>query len=124
MSDIGNAASMKLYGIRKYKEGYYFPIKSYSGLMHQTSDAAATSTTNDSRLKHRGFTKARLTGANNAVLVEDFDTIAMGHIQQMITYADFVVPLESMNRVLNATYEDADGNKSRVRALFNEKYGV
>ena len=93
MSVLGNQASMEMYGIRKYKEQYYFPIKSSRDTMFQRSDAAAQSTTDDSRMKNQGFTKSRLANANNAVLIEDFDQVTSGHIQQMVTYSSFVTGL-------------------------------
>lgn len=122
MSEIGNAASMEMYGVRKYKEQYYFPIKSSRETMFQKSDAGAQSTTDDSRMKNQGFTKSRLNHANNTVLIEDFDLVTSGHIQQMITYASFVNGLESLNRFLNYSWT-TDSGKHTIRAMFGEKYG-
>ena len=90
LSKMGNEASMQMYGIRKYKETYYFPISSSKGTMYQRSDAGAQSTSDDTRMKNMSMTKSRLNNANNTVLIEDFDAVTTGHIQQMITYASFV----------------------------------
>lgn len=123
MSRLGNEASLQMYGIRKYKESYYFPIKSSRETMFQKSDAGAQSASNDNRLKNQGWTKSRLANANNTILIEDFDTVATGHIQQMITYSSFVVGLESMNRVLNYSFVDNRGMKTNLRAMFSETFG-
>ena len=101
MGALGNKASMALYGIRKYTEKYYFPIQSYSGNLHQRSDAGNASTTNDSRLVHGSQTIRRVKGANNPVLLTDFTDVISGHVNKMATYAHFAPAIESLNRVLN-----------------------
>lgn len=123
MSDIGNETSMKLYGIKKYKEKAYFPIQSYRGALTMKSDAGAASTTNDSRIEHVGFSNARLRDANNTILIDDFSKVAAGHIQQMLMYANFAPTIEALNKVLNAQFEFEDGEKMRIRQMFENKYG-
>ena len=123
MSDIGNETSMKLYGIKKYKEKVYFPIQSYRGALTMKSDAGAASTTNDSRIEHVGFSNARLRDANNTILIDDFSKVAAGHVQQMLMYANFAPTIEALNKVLNAQFEFEDGEKMRIRQMFENKYG-
>ena len=119
----GNRASMQLFGIKKYNEGYYFPIRSYAGNMYQRSDAGTVSTSNDSRIKHASFTNSRLNNAQNAVLLEDFDTVISNHINQMLVYSNMVVPIESFNRILNYKFATEDGSEQTVRSLITQKYG-
>lgn len=122
MSEYGNKTSMDLFGIKKYKEQYYFPISSFADTMYAKSDAG-TSTTNDSRIKHASFTHARLNNAQNAVLLEDFDKVIANHVNQMLVYSSFAVPIESMNRALNYSFDSDDGSQMRVRSLFKQAYG-
>lgn len=123
IGEKGNRASLQLFGIRKYNEGYYFPIKSYAGNMYQRSDAGTVSASNDSRIKHASFTNSRLNNAQNAVLLEDFDTVVSNHINQMLVYSNMVVPIESFNRILNYKFETEDGSEQTVRSLITQKYG-
>ena len=125
-AEQGNRASMELFGIKKYNEEYYFPFKTASDQRYQRSDAGSTSTTNDARVKHTSFTHSLRKGANTPLVMGDFFDVIADHINQMATYSSFVVPIESMNRVLNAKVnEEADGSGSEVtvRSLLARKFG-
>ena len=125
-AEQGNRASMELFGIRKYKESYYFPFKTASDQRYQHSAAGSTSTTNDARVKHTSFTHSLRKGANTPLVMGDFFEVIADHINQMATYSSFVVPIESMNRVLNAKVnEEADGsgNDVTIRSLVGRKHG-
>ena len=125
-AEQGNRASMELFGIKKYNEEYYFPFKTASDQRYQRSDAGSTSTTNDARVKHTSFTHSLRKGANTPLVMGDFFDVVANHINQMATYSSFVVPIESMNRVLNAKVnEEADGSGSEVtvRSLLARKFG-
>jgi hypothetical protein len=126
MAELGNEASMELFGIRKYNEKYYFPFKVSSGQRHQRSDAGSTSTTSDARVKHSSFTHALTRGANTTLVMGNFTDIIADHINQMATYSSFVVPIESMNRVLNRKIndeKDGSGNDVTIRSMIARKYG-
>jgi hypothetical protein len=122
----GNRASMELYGIKKYNEEYYFPFKTASDQRYQRSDAGAASATNDARVKHTSFTHSLRKGANTPLVMGDFFDVIADHINLMATYSSFVVPIESMNRVMNTKInEEADGsgNDVTIRSLIGRKYG-
>lgn len=123
MSEIGNDTSMRLYGIKKYKEKVYFPIQSYRGGMKMKSDAGAVNPVNDKRIEHVGFSNSRLRGANNTIVISDFSTTAAGHIQQMLMYANFAPTIEALNKTLNAQWMLNNGQEVRIRQLFEMKYG-
>ena len=126
MAELGNEASMELFGIRKYNEKYYFPFKVSSGQRHQRSDAGSTSTTSDARVKHSPFTHALTRGANTTLVMGNFTDIIADHINQMATYSSFVVPIESMNRVLNRKIndeKDGSGSDVTIRSMIARKYG-
>lgn len=123
MSEIGNDTSMRLYGIKKYKEKVYFPIQSYRGGMKMKSDAGSVNPVNDKRIEHVGFSNSRLRGANNTIVISDFSTTAAGHIQQMLMYANFAPTIEALNKTMNAQWMLNNGQEVRIRQLFEMKYG-
>ena len=123
MADYGNETSMELYGIKKYKESYYFPMKTAGDQQHKKSTAGGGQVTDDNRVKHRSFTKARVRGAATSVVIGKFSQVAAMHMEQMILYSTMTVPIESMNRVLNYKHQFEDGSKTTVRALMEQKYG-
>ena len=126
MAEYGNRASMELFGIKKYNEKYYFPFKTASDQRHQSSAAGSASTTDDARVKHSSFTHALIKGANTGLVMGNFTDVVANHINLMSTYSSFVVPIESLNRVLNRkvnTMEDGSGNDVTIRSLIGRKYG-
>ena len=86
MSQLGNETSMQLYGIKKFKESFYYPFKSFKNNLYQKSDAGSEQrTNNDTRAKNKGFTKSLTAFANNAVLLEDFSKVVAGVISHLTT---------------------------------------
>lgn len=123
MAELGNRASMEMFGIRKYTESYYFPYRVDGDQLYQSSASGRVDTTSDSRLKHTSFTHALTKGASAPLVMGDFSTAVEDHITRMATYASFVLPIESMNRVLNYKVELDDGSLATVRSLIEQKYG-
>lgn len=123
MAELGNRASMEMFGIRKYTESYYFPYRVAGDQLYQSSASGRVDTTSDSRLKHTSFTHALTKGASAPLVMGDFSTAVEDHITRMATYASFVLPIESMNRVLNYKVELDDGSLATVRSLIEQKYG-
>ena len=123
MADYGNETSMELYGIKKYKESYYFPMKSAGDQLYQKSTSGGGQVTDDNRVKHSSFTIARVRGAATPVVIGKFSQVAATHMEQMILYSTMTMPIESMNRVLNYKHQFEDGSKTTVRAMMEQKYG-
>lgn len=121
-ADWGNEASMQLFGIKKYKEGYYFPFKVDSDQLHKNSAAGATSTVSDARLRHISFSHSIKKGANTPLIMGNFTSVITDHINQMATYSGMVVPVENMNRVLNRKVDDGR-ELVNIRSLIARKYG-
>ena len=120
----GNETSMEMYGYKKFTEDYYFPVmsdKSYLYTRFGISD--------DTRLKHAGFTNKVVRGANNPIIITGFTNVAAGHINQMALYSSFTVPIENMTRLYNyelSPSEDADGHTVRgmsVKKALTNAYG-
>lgn len=121
----GNETSEELYGYKKFTEKYYFPIatdKSYLYTRFGVSD--------DTRLKHSGFTNKVKRGAHTPVVITDFTQTAASHINQMALYSSFAVPIENMTRVYNYEREatvDANGHAVRgmsVKKALTNAYGT
>lgn len=126
MAALGNEASMELFGIRKYNEKHYFPFKTAGDQRYQSSAAGSASTTDDARVRHSPFTHSLTKGAKTALVMGNFTDVVANHINLMSTYSSFVVPIESLNRVLNRkvnAMEDGSGNDVTIRSLVGRKYG-
>ena len=135
LAELGNEASMKMYGIRKFTEQYYFPIKSWGGVLNSRSDAGVNSN-NENRAAQQGFSKRVRNNARNAIEIGDFTPTAVKHVAGMITYNTVGPAIENMNKVLNQQLEygekeyneagevvDDDTYKRNMRAAFQEAYG-
>ena len=131
MSELGNEASMNMYGIRKYNEKYYFPMKIWDGVKSARSDKGISGTT-DNRIARKGWSKRRKHKAANALVIGKFTDTAVQHMEEMINYNTFAPVIEGMNKVLNwqdkeemeITDEgEAAYNARNVRVMFQEAYG-
>lgn len=127
MSELGNEASMKAYGIKMYKEKYYFPFKIWDGVKSRKSNDAGNGANID-RAFHPSFSKARTHNAGNALILGDFMQTAADHIAGMINYATMGLANETMQKVLNFR-EQQDGSEEteqtarNIRAMLEEAYG-
>ena len=126
MSDLGNEASMRMYGIKKYKESYYFPMKVWDGVKSARSDRGISGV-DENRAAHKSWSKRRQHMAKNALVIGNFTEDAVRHIVEMINYNTMAPAIENMNKVLNYRFtegEDADTETQRnLRVMFQEAYG-
>ena len=135
LAEIGNRASMDAYGIRKFTEKYYFPIKSWRGVMNQRSDRGVNNK-NDNRAMRQSFTKRITAGAQNAIEISDFTPTAVKHVVGMITFNTVGPAVENLNKLLNQQLtfgekaRDEAGEvvedstyKTNMGAAFQEHYG-
>jgi hypothetical protein len=98
MAKLGNETSMKLYGIKKFGESYYFPYKVAGSEISTTASGRGKVTPS---LKNAGMTKALTKKAGNAIIVDNFTDTAARHISQMCTYNALAVAQDNINRVYN-----------------------
>lgn len=124
---LGNEASMRMYGIKKYNEQWYFPFEIWEGVKSKKSDQGTTGNT-ENRTGHQSFTKRRVNNASNALVIRDFTETAVKHIAGMINYNTFAPAIEFMNRVMNTQLDEfgegEDSNTKRnLRAIIGEIYG-
>ena len=134
MSELGNEASMRMYGIKKYKEKYYFPMKVWDGVQSKRSDSG-TAGRDENRAAHKSWSKRRINMARNALVIGNFTEHAVSHIVEMINYNTMAPTIENLNRVLNYQIEEADDlapkdengktitEKRNVRTIIGEQYG-
>ena len=139
MSDLGNEASMAMYGIKKFKETWYFPMKVWDGVKSARSDKGISGS-NENRAAHRGWSKRRKNNASNALVIGDFTADAVSHIVEMINYNTVAPVIENFNRILNYQQQEIDESgvkegdeyffdaetpivKRNVRIMFQEAYG-
>lgn len=126
MSELGNEASMAMYGIRKYNEKYYFPMKVWDGVKSARSDKGISGT-QENRIAHQGWSKRRKHLARNALIIGKFTDTAVQHIDEMTNYVTFAPVIEGLNKVLNWQEEQLDEdevvNRRNLRVMFQEAYG-
>lgn len=128
MSALGNEASMAAYGIKMYKEGYYFPFQMWDGVRSRKSNDSGSAAGAQDRAFHPSFSKSRIHGANNAVVIGDFLQTAADHIAGMINYATMGLANESLQKALNVQlsemYLEDETNKRNVWTMLEEAYGA
>ena len=124
---LGNEASMRMYGIKKYNEQWYFPFEIWEGVKSKKSDQGASGST-ENRIGHMSASHRRVANASNALVIRDFTETAVKHIAGMINYNTFAPAIEFMNRVMNTQLDEfgegEDSNTKRnLRAIIGEIYG-
>ena len=120
LAQLGNEASMEVYGYEKFKEKNYFPIKvdSNQTITDQAKDAAAAT------ISGRGFTKGTKPHANNAVMIRDIFDVYADHVTDMATYSAWLGAMENLQRVFNFKDRDAKGNVTgTVKGIIHRIFG-
>lgn len=120
LSELGNEASMAVYGYRKFNERNYFPIKVDKNQTKRDISKEAQAAT----IAGRGFTKSVTPKANNAVMVESiFDTYS-DHVNDMATYAAWLPTMENVRRIRDFTFRDEEGNRTGdVKTIIERVFG-
>jgi hypothetical protein len=107
MGAKGNEVTMKMYGVKLFKEKFYFPLKSAKQFMFEQNEVSG-----EVRIKNSGFTNKVVAKANNPVILSNFMDVWSGHVNDMAMYHSFVLPLEDFNRVFNYTSAKKEGQPS------------
>lgn len=119
MGAKGNEVTMELFGIKGFKEKYYFPIKSSSYYMGFKPQEAG-----EVRIKNPSFSKDRVPNANNPVVLTGFTDVWKKHVEDMSMYHSFTLPLEDFTRVYNyGTKSAEDTDTTSVKATIASAYG-
>ena len=116
----GNEVTQKLYGLNKFTESYYWPIKTDSNYT-RTSDATAGDAPGLYAIKNQGFTKALQRKANNPLIINDaFDTWC-DHVANMATYNAWAIPLSDAMKWYNYHGENEISTKEAIDGVYGAK---
>lgn len=122
MGAKGNEVSMALYGIKKFNEQNYWPIKS-SGRFSEAVRASQEQVGN--KLKNMGYTKSTVEHASNPIEISGFIDTWANHVSDMSMYHAFTLPMEDFYRVYN-WHETGDGMGKQsvgLRQLIEQTHG-
>ena len=122
MGTKGDEVNMALYGIKKFGEETYWPLKS-SGVFSERIREQQERTGN--KVKNSGFTKALTQHANNAIELASLTETWAEHVNDMSMYHAFTLPMEDFYRVYNWTQKgDTDGKRTMgVRQMIQQTAG-
>ena len=122
MGAKGDEVNMALYGIKKFGEETYWPLKS-SDVFSERVRAQQENTGN--KLKNKGFTKALTPKANNAIELSTLTETWAEHVSDMSMYHSFTLPMEDFYRVYNWNQRgDSDGKRTMgVRQMIQQTSG-
>lgn len=122
MGAKGDEVNMALYGIKKFGEETYWPLKS-SGVFSERIREQQERTGN--KQKNKGFTKALTQHANNAIELASLTETWAEHVNDMSMYHAFTLPMEDFYRVYNWTQKgDTDGKRTMgVRQMIQQTAG-
>ena len=116
----GNRASLEVYGYEKFKEKHYFPIDVDRNQVARDNAKEAKAKT----IAEKGITKGTVPKANNAVMLDSVFTVYANHVNDMLTYAAWLGPMENLKRLQNYVYRDEDGQRTgTVRAVIERVFG-
>jgi hypothetical protein len=124
LSDVmgakGNEVTLEMYGVKLFKEQFYFPLKSASQFMFEQNEVAG-----EVRIKNSGFSKETVAKANNPIILSNFMDAWSKHVNDMSMYHAFVLPLEDFNRVFNYKTPTSDKfNPESVKSYLQNAYGT
>ena len=120
LAELGNEASMEVYGYRKFTEPDYFPIQVDRNQISRDISKEANAQT----IAGRGFTKSTKPQANNAVMVGSIFDIYASHVNDMATYAAWLPTMENVRRIRDFTYWDNEGNRTgTVKSVIERIFG-
>ena len=97
MGAKGNEVSLEMYGIKLFKEKFYFPLKS----AHQFMAKAKEQAQGEVKIKNSGFSKETVQKASNPIVLTPFMDVWSSHVNEMSMYHAFVLPMEDFYRVYN-----------------------
>ncbi len=122
MGAKGNEVSMALYGIKKFNERNYWPIKSsgrFSEVVRNSQEQVGN------KLKNKGMTKSTVEHANNPIEISGFIDTWGNHVSDMSMYHAFTLPMEDFYRVYN-WHQTGDGMGQQsvgIRQLIEQTHG-
>lgn len=122
LGEKGNEISRVLYGIDLFTEQVYFPLKSDADYRSSVEQALNETQTQVS-LKNTGMTKQTAPHANNPIVLQGFDDVVLGHIDNMSKYHSFVLPIENLRRVFDNVSRDENASYDATKVIIESVFG-
>ena len=122
LGEKGNEVSRQLYGIDLFKEKFYFPLKS-SADFRSSAEQQLGATQTTASLVNTGMAKETVPNASNPIVLERFDDVAVRHIDQMLKYHNYVLPIENLRKVMDYTVLNEDTWDASVKRMLKAVYG-
>ena len=120
MGEKGNEVALELYGIKLFKEKFYFPLKSSPIYMAKSREQDQTK--GEVKIKNYGITKETKEGAKNPIILSSFVDVWANHVNEMSMYHAFVLPMEDFYRVFNYHTPYTEETEA-VRGYIQNAYG-
>ena len=123
LAAYGNDASMDVYGYKKFKETFYWPIHVDKNQTYTDPNADPVSTAART-VSGYGMAKNVTPNANNAVVLGNVLDTFTNHLNEMSTYAAWLGTSEDLNRLVNYRFRDGKGNvDGTFKTLLEQVYG-
>lgn len=120
MGAKGNEISLELYGIKLFKEKFYFPLKSAQQFMAKAKEQAQ----GEVKIKNSGFSRETVHKASNPIVLTPFMNVWANHVNEMSMYHAFVLPMEDFYRVYNYKTPTSDTMATEsVEMFIQNAYG-
>lgn len=119
MAEKGNEVTRQLYDVELFKEQNYFPMKVDGDSLPEKSSMIKGS----KKIKNSGMTNATVEGAKQALILDGFDSVWAGHVDDMAKYHAFTLPLENFDKVYNYSDIDGSNNLTSIKEKIKKNYG-
>jgi len=119
MAEKGNEVTRQLYDVELFKEENYFPMKVDGDSVKEKS----TEVKGSKKIKNSGMTNATVEGAKQALVLNGFDSVWAGHVDEMAKYHAFTLPLENFDKVYNYSDIDDSDNLTSIKEKIENNYG-
>lgn len=119
MAEKGNEVTRQLYDVELFKEQNYFPMKVDGDSLPEKSSMIKGS----KKIKNSGMTNATVEGAEQALILDGFDSVWATHIDDMAKYHAFTLPLENFDKVYNYSDIDGSNNLTSIKEKIKKNYG-
>ena len=116
-AELGNEASMKMFGYRKFTEENYFPIKSADNWLNTEAETRTPVET----IKNFGFTKGTVVKAKNPIVIDDIFSVVADHMNKMSLYNSLAPAIRDFMRVYN--YRESEPGDVTVKHKIDDAWG-
>lgn len=123
LSKYGNEASMAVYGYEKFKEKFYFPIKTPRSALRPKENDLLRDIGRKSTIAGKGFARQTKAGASSPVILDDIFTMFSDHVNEMATYSAYLATIEDIKRLTRVNVFDDAGEKKRLASVIDDKIG-